>query len=193
MAKSYSVYMHIFPNGKKYIGITKQSPKDRWRAGYNQIMENAIAKYGWQNVKHEIVADNLTQDEAESIERRLIKENKTTNREYGYNILPGAPTAGMYPKTTKQRMSKAHKGRKHTDATIEKIRKWNIGRKMTEEAKVKNGNAHKKPVVCIETKTEYDCARSASAAVGVSPSSISCACIGKTKTSAGYHWKFKEV
>lgn len=193
MGSSYSVYMHTFPNGKKYIGITKQNPKDRWRAGYNRFMENAIAKYGWENIKHEIVADNLTQKEAENMECTLIKENKTTNGKFGYNILPGAPSAGMYPEKTKKRMSNAHRGKKHTKEEIEKIRKWNIGRKMTEEAKVKNGNAHKKPVVCIETKTEYDCARSASAAVGVSPSSISCACIGKTKTSAGYHWKFKEV
>ena len=27
----YAVYMHIFPNKKKYIGITGQKPKERWR------------------------------------------------------------------------------------------------------------------------------------------------------------------
>ena len=29
----YIVYMHISPNNKKYIGITCQSLKNRWRNG----------------------------------------------------------------------------------------------------------------------------------------------------------------
>ena len=31
----YAVYMHIFPNKKKYIGITGQKPKERWRVNGN--------------------------------------------------------------------------------------------------------------------------------------------------------------
>ena len=33
----YSVYMHITPNNKRYIGITKQKPKQRWTSGYGYI------------------------------------------------------------------------------------------------------------------------------------------------------------
>lgn len=29
----YSVYAHIFPNGKIYIGATRQEPKRRWSGG----------------------------------------------------------------------------------------------------------------------------------------------------------------
>lgn len=49
MNDNYKVYMHIFPNGKKYIGITSQSLKDRFDGGYGYqtpIMRNAIRKYG---------------------------------------------------------------------------------------------------------------------------------------------------
>ena len=42
--------MHIFPNNKKYIGITKQTPEKRWENGkgykHNNYIQNAINKYG---------------------------------------------------------------------------------------------------------------------------------------------------
>lgn len=31
--KNYKVYIHTLPNGKRYVGITKQDVKDRWRSG----------------------------------------------------------------------------------------------------------------------------------------------------------------
>ena len=47
---NYTVYMHISPSGKKYIGITGQSIERRWGngTGYkNCISLNlAIKKYG---------------------------------------------------------------------------------------------------------------------------------------------------
>lgn len=46
---AYTVYFHTFPNGKRYIGITKQEPKRRWRDGKGyegQAVYNAILKYG---------------------------------------------------------------------------------------------------------------------------------------------------
>ena len=39
-----------------------------------------IVKYGWDNIKHEVLFDNLTEEEARSIETALIKENVN-----GYN------------------------------------------------------------------------------------------------------------
>ena len=30
---NYTVYCHIFPNGKRYVGITKQKPEYRWDNG----------------------------------------------------------------------------------------------------------------------------------------------------------------
>ena len=66
MNKKFCVYRHIFPNGKSYIGITSKKPNQRWengkgysKTGQNAIY-NAIKKYGWDNIKHEILFDNLT-------------------------------------------------------------------------------------------------------------------------------------
>lgn len=95
---NYCVYLHTnIINGKKYVGITCQEPNKRWknRTGYNprgkgkSKFYNAILKYGWNNFEHEIVASNLTREEANNFEHILIISLKTNNSEYGYNITDG--------------------------------------------------------------------------------------------------------
>lgn len=91
--KPYCVYKHTFPNNKVYIGITSNRPTKRWDCGrgYRQqpVMNNAIHKYGWNNIKHEILYSNLTEDDASNKERELIKEYNSTNILFGYNIAEG--------------------------------------------------------------------------------------------------------
>ena len=63
---AYSVYKHTSPNGKVYIGITSRKPEQRWSNGYgyvkNKHFTHAINKYGWENIKHEILFSNLTKE-----------------------------------------------------------------------------------------------------------------------------------
>ncbi len=96
--KKYSVYIHTFPNGKKYVGVTCLPVNARWcnGKGYDnhKKMNEAIKEFGWENVKHEIIFSGLTQTEASEKERELIKELKTTDEEYGYN----ASVGGVYNK-----------------------------------------------------------------------------------------------
>lgn len=91
--RNYKVYMHTCPNGKKYVGITKQDVKDRWQNGKgykpNKRFYNAILKYGWQNIQHEVLFENLTQDEAYKLEIELIALNESNNPNYGYNQTEG--------------------------------------------------------------------------------------------------------
>lgn len=86
----YKVYKHTSPNGKVYIGITNQNPERRWGKNGRGYKENgyfyrAIEKHGWNNFKHEILADNLTEEEACNLEIKLIEEFNTTDRSCGYN------------------------------------------------------------------------------------------------------------
>lgn len=97
--KQWCVYVHIFPNGKKYFGITSKAPRKRWEngAGYSQvgqpIMYNAIQKYGWENIEHKILFENLTLDEARVKEQELIAKFKTNccryGNDFGYNMTDG--------------------------------------------------------------------------------------------------------
>jgi group I intron endonuclease len=118
---AYKVYAHIFPNGKRYVGLTMQNPKRRWREGKaytaNARLTNAIKKHGWENIQHVILADGLTAEEAEKMERRLIKEWDLLNPDKGYNNAPG----GSHPE--------------HTPETRKKIGQKSIGRHHSEEFK----------------------------------------------------------
>lgn len=91
--EDYKVYKHTFPNGKVYIGITSQKPKSRWANGKgyqdNKRMYNAIKKYGWNNIKHEILFTGLTQEQAFEKEIELIAEYDSTKFDKGYNISHG--------------------------------------------------------------------------------------------------------
>ena len=97
----WSLYVHIVPkeisgydHDKYYVGITcKKRPQNRWGRNGNcykgQYFMEAIKKYGWNNMQHEIITTNLTKNEAEKFEIRLIKELNSTNSEFGYNISKG--------------------------------------------------------------------------------------------------------
>ena len=75
---NYTVYVHVVPNSKKYVGITCQRPLQRWANGHgyvkNTYFYNAIIKYGWDNIEHIIIASNLSKDEACNLEKALICE-----------------------------------------------------------------------------------------------------------------------
>lgn len=91
----YSVYKHIVPNGKIYVGMTKMVPEQRWQngAGYkeNHAFWKDILFYGWGNIKHEIVATGLNEQDAKQKEYDLITELHTNDPNYGYNVVASAP------------------------------------------------------------------------------------------------------
>lgn len=145
--KSYSVYIHTFPNKKVYIGITCQIPYKRWAKGKgykcNEYLTNAIEKYGWDNVTHKILYENLSKKDAEEKEIELIKLYDSTNRNFGYNIQEGGSCSTLNENSKlkisehskkmwlnqeyKDKQSKSHQGQKP----------WNKGVIMPEEFKQK--------------------------------------------------------
>lgn len=85
----YTLYMHTFPNNKKYIGVTKTRLQKRFGKNGNRYtskqMKNAIDKYGWQNVEHTIIKDNLSYNEAVELEHLYILKYKANDIAFGYN------------------------------------------------------------------------------------------------------------
>lgn len=219
---NYIVYKHTCPNGKVYIGISGQTPIKRFRNGrgyhHNSHFTNAIAKYGWSNIKHEVLYDNLTKEEAEQKEVELIAYYKSNQRKLGYNLSVGGESGRLgakHSEETKQRLRELNKGNKpflgkrHTEETKEKMRMAKIGEKQTEEtkqkrsvslkghivtdetrAKISNSKTNKKPVLCVELNNIYESVAMASRAINRATGHIRQCCNGERNTCGGYHWEW---
>lgn len=145
MNRDYCVYMHIFPNGKRYIGQTKRKPKYRFGNGEGykgcRYVYSAIQKYGWENIKHEILADNLTQKGADYYEKYYIALYRSDNKEYGYNLRSGGTAGYKYTDEVRKLMSEKQKGRKQSAETrrkhSESIKKWYATHEVSEETRQK--------------------------------------------------------
>lgn len=172
---SYCVYVHINQiNGKMYVGQTCQKPEKRWKYGYGYIKNpyfyKAIEKYGWDNFEHEVIASNLTKEEADNFEKVLINKLNLLNPDYGYNLSEGG-SHGCLSEDTKQKMREARSGEKHymygkhlSEATKQKISESKQGEKNnfygkhhTEETKKKIGQARYGSKNCNSIKVyQYD-------------------------------------
>ena len=89
--KIYSVYLHKCPDGMVYVGMSK-NPKRRWQNGrgyMNTPFYDAVEKWGWWNIEHKIVKDNLDRDKAKQLESNLIY---ATNPKMSFNRVVGDNT-----------------------------------------------------------------------------------------------------
>lgn len=88
---NYKVYVHVFPDGKRYVGCTCQPVKQRWDGGLGYRgrtrVFRAILNYGWNNIRHYILMDNLTKEEAFLYEAAFIYSWKTYTKSKGYNMI----------------------------------------------------------------------------------------------------------
>ena len=95
--KTYSVYEHVFPNGKRYIGISCE-PEKRWNGGHGYDvqpkMKRAIQCYGWDNIEHNIICEELPKEQAERLEMYLIDKLDTIDN--GYNVSIGGDNINSY-------------------------------------------------------------------------------------------------
>lgn len=84
----YYVYVHTVPNGKIYIGQTSDIQR-RWNNGEGYVSNRPFYKditiYGWNNIKHEIIAEFAEREPAIQLESVLIALLKSENKDYGYN------------------------------------------------------------------------------------------------------------
>lgn len=203
----YCVYKHTCPNGKSYIGITKQKTWERWGRGSGyatQFFGKAVAKYGWDNITHEILFDGLTLEEANAKESEMIKKYDTHNPQKGYNLTDGGDGIKGYVATeeAKKAMSERAKRmwadpdkRKYLENHLREISQKNKGRKQSEEHKKKVAEFHSIKVdqysmdgIFITTHNSLmDAARS----FGLLENTLLVRCCqGKRKSAYGFIWKY---
>lgn len=213
----YYVYCHtLISDGRKYIGITKQSLNNRWRNGLgykgSTHFSNAISKYGWNSFSHEILRICKTKEEAYKYEKEYISVFNTTDDRRGFNLQSGGESPKQHWSTNKK-VSESRKGYKYTGKALEimqehakEMSKNNKGKPRPEEVKHKISEAHKgmkygeetkqklrdtfsTPVLCVELNKTFSSMTSAAEEFGLSKCAISAVIKGRNKTAAGYHWK----
>lgn len=215
----YIVYKHTSPSNKIYIGITCNSISKRWSNGkgyhHNDYFTNAINLYGWDTFTHEILYENLTKEEAEELEIRLIQEYKSNIREYGYNLTSGGGGRKNYEHSeeTKIKIGNALRGKAHTEEQKEvtrqamknkylndeefrnRVNNMNVGRIPSQETIEKYKLRNNKSVIQYTRDgieiARYSKIKTASEVTHVHASSISANCKGKLKSAGNFIWKYE--
>lgn len=203
--KKFKVYKYTLKNdGRIYIGQTCCSLKERagsngYRYKGSEKFYHAIQKYGWQNFEVEIIKDNLTCDEANTLETEMIQ--KYNSIEDGFNLAQGGGNR-IPTEQTRLKQSLAKRGQKNnrygvklSQQTKRKIGEANkislLGKHHSDQTKEKMSLSHRKYVKCIETGQIYNGYSQAAKAKGTPKSlgsHISECCRGKRKTAFGFHW-----
>lgn len=192
----YIVYKHTCPNGRAYIGITKQGLERRWRSGthydYNRRFFLAIVKYGWDNFKHEILESGLTYEEAKRKETEYIEKFQTSDERFGYNQTLGVGGKG-YTKSleTREKISLAHRGKKLSPEHCRRISEGQKGKHMGKLS------ACAKKVYQYDLDgnfiKEWDCQSDAARYYHCDQSKISECAAGKKKQIKGFIWRSERV
>jgi group I intron endonuclease len=136
-----TIYIQIFPHGKKYVGQTV-SKSTRFcqyvnEEGNNPHHTNALKKHGYKNIQ--VLTFDVPEFLLDAVEISLIALYDTTDREKGYNKMTGGhngrPNEETRAKLSLIQSDGRHKGpnnamfgRKHKPETIEIFKKINTGK-----------------------------------------------------------------
>lgn len=143
----YIIINHI--NRKKYVGSSKSIGerlsvhKSRLRGGYhpNTFLQRSWNKYGESAFSFETleITTELTRVERENY---WIRFHNACNDNFGYNYSSEARSSGMDVKV-RLKISKTKKGVPMKQSAKDKLRKWHLGTKLSDETKRKIGEKSK--------------------------------------------------
>lgn len=218
----YVVYLLVFPNNKMYCGYSGNLAQ-RWRskANYKQcpLVNYAIEKYGWDNIKKYVIFSSTKQEEALNKEAEIIQQLDLLNQENGYNLIPGGGEP-PHPKKLNLSQQQIERKRQHAlDIWKDPEKAEYIKQRMREEDHISRmaktpqerkeiwgkHNLGRKPhnaktVLQIDLQTQeiinqYSSARQAALALGLdftAGSNIQRTARGIGKSAYGYGWRWKD-
>lgn len=202
----YKIYCFTFPNGKKYIGQTKQKVYYRWRPStytYNKRMYEDIKLYGWEKVTKEVLEIVNTPEEANEREDYFILLYDTTNQEKGYNKIINLDRAFKINKNEVLKLW--NKGKSvgkiaeefncSTHSIGQILRKEGISKEERNNRGTPERNKYKnKKLGQYDLQNNllniYPSLHEASRMLGYDVSAISRCCNGKQQTSYGFKWRY---
>lgn len=154
------IYKFTSPSGKSYIGQTRNF---RMRCNEHKSsrhctrLSSAIKKYGFDSFSHQILESGLSDEQANILEEKYIKEHKTLHPN-GYNLATGGMSSRHSDESKKlislaqkgrvkseleiRKIAESNRGKVHSDETKQKLRVANIGKKMSAESIAKTAAAN---------------------------------------------------
>jgi len=152
--------MHTSPSGKRYVGITKQKPEQRWGKGRNyknnHYFTSAIDKYGWDNFTHEILFQVDSLEEAKALEIESIAKYRSDEREFGYNISKGGDPCNLGLGEEGRKLNRRNYEKEYYSdpKNRERRRAWEREHSKSQEFKTKR-NLYNKTDARKQHRTEY--------------------------------------
>lgn len=143
---------------------------------------------------------SLLSEEGKLKQKIKLRENAIHNKNYGMK-------GKNHTVETKQKLSKAHTGKKLSPEHVEKIvaahsgeKHWTYNKPRSEETKQKisetlkgkmvgSKNPTSRPILCITTGEKYESCRQACLVLGISPSNL-CRALKNNKKIKGYEFKY---
>lgn len=186
--KTWALYIHTSPSGKVYVGITCKKPEDRWGVGGKNYKRcpaiyNAICKYGWDNIRHQVLAVGLSKKDAIFWEKTLISIYK--NLGLSYNVTDGGEgllgCKRQISPEWRKKISESHRGLHHSEETRQKMSKSRKGRHQREEWIKKRVMKKVTPVEALLNGcwTKFDSIKEAAEFLGICKSNIGAVCSNK--------------
>lgn len=111
------IYVLLFPNGKRYVGVSRNWMK-RWSGKFGKAItpvQKAIKHFGIENVR-QFPLEYGERSCILELERLLIEKWKLTNRAFGYNCTLGGEESPMHSPLVVAKRSATIKGRPATEA-----------------------------------------------------------------------------
>ena len=108
----WKTYLHVSKiDGRMYCGITSQPLVDRWSYGKGykgcSHFSRAIKKYGWDSFEHIVLLAFGTKEEAEELEKTIIRCCHLQDKRYGFNIQDGGYDSAQISEEGKLRLHDA--------------------------------------------------------------------------------------
>lgn len=152
-------------NGKTYIGKTEKSLNERWKhhlkhvkKGTNRYLYDAIRYYGINNFSIEKIEEVADKSELNQKEIYWIKQLKSNNKNFGYNMTEGGD-GGKMSDAIYKRLADQKRGIPLTDQhkknVSDSLKGVFVGRKLSEKWKQKISETLKKRYENGELKTDF--------------------------------------
>ena len=214
MSKTWYIYCHTAPNGKRYIGQTRTQPEKRWQngRGYStqQYFKRAIDKYGWDSFKHVVLCSVSKKEYADFLEQWFIEKYDTCNPEHGYNTAKGGagPLGVLWDDERKRRHSKAISGegnpmygRRHSAEARTRISERLCGRKLSSEERefrtgilLESNKRRQTPIRQLDLEGNliavYPGMGDLERKTGYNHGNICMVCRGLRQTAYGFKWEY---